>query len=293
MFGLDAGLGFAILAALLLGTYLFVIKRFFSEYPSTVYVCVSYGFALAWYLPVAALAIDGSLLPAGFDLTGAAVLAASLGFTVVGTLSVFRALAAGEVSYVAPISKIIPAFVLPLELTLFDERLTSLQLAGIAAATGAVYVANYEPGELIEPFRQAARSQPARLALLSAAAFAVVDTSKRALMQEIDLDPAVYVVLLFAVIPLATGPLAARRGFDGLRSDVPLFALAGLVLAVANHIMMISFSALPASIASPVINTQAIVAVVLGGVVLGEDAFRVRLAAAALAVAGVALIALG
>jgi EamA domain-containing membrane protein RarD len=41
-----------------------------------------------------------------------------------------------------------------------------------------------------------------------------------------------------------------------------------------------------------VINTQAIVAVVLGGVLLGERYFRVRLVAALLAVAGVTLIAL-
>jgi drug/metabolite transporter (DMT)-like permease len=41
------------------------------------------------------------------------------------------------------------------------------------------------------------------------------------------------------------------------------------------------------------VNAQAIVAVVLGGVVLKEPRFGARLAAAALAVAGVAFIALG
>jgi drug/metabolite transporter (DMT)-like permease len=40
-----------------------------------------------------------------------------------------------------------------------------------------------------------------------------------------------------------------------------------------------------------VINTQAIVAVVLGGVLLGERHFRLRLVAAVLAVVGVAMIA--
>lgn len=55
---------------------------------------------------------------------------------------------------------------------------------------------------------------------------------------------------------------------------------------------MIAFSTLPASIASPIINTQAIVAVVLGGLVLREEAFALRLLAAALAVCGVTLIAI-
>jgi drug/metabolite transporter (DMT)-like permease len=56
---------------------------------------------------------------------------------------------------------------------------------------------------------------------------------------------------------------------------------------------MLSFADLPASLASPVINTQAVVAVGLGGVLLGEEALRIRLVAAAFAVAGVTLITLG
>jgi drug/metabolite transporter (DMT)-like permease len=45
-------------------------------------------------------------------------------------------------------------------------------------------------------------------------------------------------------------------------------------------------------VASPIINTQAVVAVVLGGIVLRESAFGARLLAAGLPVAGVALVAL-
>jgi drug/metabolite transporter (DMT)-like permease len=47
---------------------------------------------------------------------------------------------------------------------------------------------------------------------------------------------------------------------------------------------MLAVTTLSASIASPIINTQAVIAVLLGGVLLGEDAFRVRILAAAFAV---------
>jgi drug/metabolite transporter (DMT)-like permease len=56
---------------------------------------------------------------------------------------------------------------------------------------------------------------------------------------------------------------------------------------------MLAVTTLSASIASPIINTQAVVAVLLGGVLLGEDAFRVRLLAAGFAVAGVTMITVG
>lgn len=55
----------------------------------------------------------------------------------------------------------------------------------------------------------------------------------------------------------------------------------------------LAFSSVPASVASPIISLQAVVAVVLGGVVLDEDGLALRLAAAGSATVGVALIALG
>jgi drug/metabolite transporter (DMT)-like permease len=77
-----------------------------------------------------------------------------------------------------------------------------------------------------------------------------------------------------------------------VRDDLPKFAVAGAGVAVGEHVTSLAFQQVPASIASPIINTQAIVAVLLGGVLLRERAFATRLVAAALAVCGVGLIAL-
>lgn len=309
---MQTGLLFAVLSALLFGSYLFVVKRYFSAYPATVYVFLVYAFGFAWYLPVAVGTVDGGYVPAGFGRTGLVVLVTTVGFTLAGNLTFFRAIATGAVSYVAPISKIVPVFVLPLEVLLLEQYLSSLQIVGVVVATVAVYVANYRPGELLEPLRRAVTARPARLALASAASFAVVDVGKRTLMQELSIPPQTYVVVLFASLTLSLAPIAARNwppgasaserhgdpSTDGgkavdVRADLPKFAATGLLVAVANHTTMLAFVDLPASIASPIVNTQAIIAVLLGGVLLHEERFRVRLVAAGLAVAGVTIIALG
>lgn len=297
MFGLEPGLVYAVAASLILGVYLFCVKRYFDEYPSTVYITVTFAASLLWYLPIAAVASDGELLPAGFGAPGIGMLALTVGGSIVAFLASFRAIATGDVSYVAPISKIVAVFVLPIEVVFLNERLSAVQIAGVLVATAAVYVANYEPGKLVDPFVRAVRSRPAQLALTSAAVFGVVDVGKRVLTQELRVPPETFNLVMFAVVPLALAPLAARRWPEpddgGVRSDLHLFAGAGLLLAVAEHFVMIAFSTLSASLASPVVNTQAVVAVLLGGVVLGEENLRVRLTAAAFAIAGVTMITVG
>lgn len=144
----------------------------------------------------------------------------------------------------------------------------------------------------------------------------MVDVGKRTLMQELTLPVQTFVLVLFATLTISLAPVAARNWpsaeprsaaklADGgiasesgsvridVRADLPKFAATGLLLAAANHVVMYAFGALPASIASPIVNTQAIIAVVLGGIVLGEKHFRIRLVAAGLAVVGVTTIAMG
>lgn len=291
---MNLGLAYAVASALLFGTYLYAIKRYFSQYPSPVYVVLVNGSAVLWYLPVALFTVDGRYLPPGAGPWLYAVILGVSAMTGVGLLTFLEALKRGAVSYVAPISKLVPVFVLPLEILLLGEWLSALQITGVLVATAAIYVANYEPGELLEPFRRAARTPAAQLALASAAAFGVVDVGKRYMMNDLALAPQTYIPVMFVVVSLLVTPLAARASWPAeTRRDLPKFAAAGLVVAVGNHLVLLAFQLLPASIGSPIVNTQAVVAVLLGGVLLGEEHFRVRLVAAGLAVAGIALITLG
>lgn len=290
---MDFGLGFALVAAVVWGVYLFVLKRWFEGYsPAALTVRIN-AFGLVWYAPVTLANREGSMAALGeFGAAEVGVVALTVVTTALAFVLLLRAIAEGQVSYVAPINKVVPMFVLPLEVLLLGAVLGPVQVLGVLVATFAVYVANYEPGELLEPIRKAAASRPAQLALVSAMCYAVSDVGKRVALQELALPETLWVPLLLAGVALVLLPSAIRNPPTGGRADLPKLAAAGGIVAVGDHVTTLSFALLPASIASPVINTQAIVAVVLGGVLLGERYLRVRLVAALLAVIGVTLIAL-
>jgi drug/metabolite transporter (DMT)-like permease len=234
----------------------------------------------------AAAGLTGLLVPRRFAVVAVTTLGTAAAFVLF-----LRAIEDGAVSYVAPINKVVPMFVLPLEVGLLGQVLAPIQVAGVVVTTLAVYVANYEPGGFFAPFARAARSRPAQLALASAACYAVADVGKRVALQELAIPGTLWVPLLLVGVAVVLAPAAIRNPIDATRRDVPKLLAAGGLVALGEHLTTVAFAALPASVASPVINTQAIVAVVLGGLLLGERHFRLRLAAAVLAVAGVAMIA--
>ena len=292
MFSPGPGIAYAVAAAFVWGGYIFALKRYFSPYPGTVLTVGINAAAVAWYLPITATRGGFGRLPSPGEIWLVEV-AVTLG-TVVATAAAFllflRALDLGEVSYVAPISKIIPVFVLPIEVLVLHQRLTPIQVTGVVVATLAVYVANYRRGPLFAPLRKAATARSAQFALASAACFALGDVGKRLVLQEYGIPLTVWVPFLLGGVLVVVLPLAIREWVP-LRGALPRFVLAGGGVAVAEHATSLAFSLVPASIASPIINTQAVVAVVLGGILLREEAFGIRLAAAGLAVVGVGLIA--
>ncbi|ADJ14243.1 DMT family transporter [Halalkalicoccus jeotgali] len=286
---MDLGLLASVLAALLWGGYLVALKRYFSSYSASVIIVVVHAVAIAVYAPVALVRVPpGSIgaLAAGAPGLAVVVVANALAF-----MAFIRAIGTGEISYVAPISKIVPVFVLPIEVVFLGAYLTPLQIVGVVLATVAVYVANFTGGSLLDPIRHALGSPAAGFALLSAALYAVGDVGRRVTLQELALPPELLVIGLLSGMALVLSPHAART-WDRVGDDWPAFLAAGTLVAAAEHLTALAFSLVPASIASPIINTQAIVAVVIGGLFLGETAFRTRLVAAVLAVFGVGLIAL-
>jgi drug/metabolite transporter (DMT)-like permease len=288
-----SGLLSAVAAAFVWGGYLFALKRYFDGYPATVLTVLVNAFAVLWYLPLTLTRVPPGAVPTAGDLglSGFGVLVVTVVATAVAFVVFLRALTLGDVSYVAPINKLVPVFVLPLEVGILQQALDALEIAGVFVATTAVYVANYRRGALLDPLRRAAGSRPAQLALLSAACYAVSDLGKRVVLQELRVPIELWVPALLVGVLVVLLPSALRSWPAGLLADLPKFALAGALVAVGEHVTSLAFAAIPASIASPIINTQAVVAVLLGGIVLREAQFRVRLVAAGLAVAGVTLIA--
>lgn len=286
------GLFPALAAALLWGGYLYSLKRYFSGYSGAVIAVVVNTIATAWYLPGAYAYLGGFPAIPTFSAFGIAIVLVTVAFAALGFLLVTRALAAGDVTLVAPVAKIVPVFVLPLELLLLPVALGPLQVVGIGVVTAAVYLANYEGGRVLDPLRNLTRSHAVRLALLSAACYGVSDVAKRVALQDVGVPTAYWVIVSLIGPALLLAPIAARDWPDeGLRADLPLFVGIAVVVALARVATTLSFSVTSASVAATIINAQSIVAVVLGGVLLAEEGFRTRLAASALAVAGIALIA--
>ena len=292
---MDPGIGFALIGALIWGVYLFALKQHFADIPAAVLIVYANAFAVVWYTPMLgySLGVSGTRAAIGV-LAGPqiAVLVITAVLVAGAILTLLWALAAGDVSYVAPISKIVPVFVLPIEVLLLGQLLRPLQVAGVVVATVAVYIANYHGGSLIEPIRRASTSRAARLGLLSAMLFAVSDVTKRIGLQELAIPSVLWVPLLLGGVLLVVLPVAIRAHPETIRPALPKLAVLGGVLAVGEYVTTLAFALVPASIASPILNTQAIVAVLLGGVLLGESYFRTRLFAALLAVVGVTMIAL-
>ncbi|MDS0220003.1 DMT family transporter [Haloarcula sp. S1AR25-5A] len=290
---MNVGIAYAVLSALVFGVYLFIMKRWFTDYPSPVFLLLTYLLVPVVYLPV--IFVSGEpVIPATNRVKILASVLAVTGLTAIGLLTLFRAIRIGEVSYVSPISKIVPVFVLPLEVGLLGQHLSPLQVGGVVVATTAVYVANWQGTALLAPLERAWQSRPAQLALLSAATFAFVDVGKRVLMQELSIEPTTYIPVMAVGVAALMSPLAFRYQVpSGWRADLPKFVVAAMFVAYANHIVLLSFQLLPASIVSPIVNGQAIVAVILGAVLLDESHFQARLAAAALAIVGIAMISVG
>lgn len=279
--------------ALLFGCYLYALKRYFSQYPSPVFVVLTYGLAFPIYLPIVLLN-DGAWLPGTKPLLSVGLMLGIAALSGLALIAFFAAIRRGDVSYVSPIAKLVPVFVLPIEVLGLGVELSPIQIGGVVVATVAIYVANWQGGALLEPIQRAANSPAAQLALLSAATYGVVDVGKRIMMQELSIEPTTFLPVMFAGVSIILLPLALRCDWpDTWRSDLPKFGAIALILAVGNHAILLAMIELPASIVSPLINMQAVVAVVLGGILLREAYFRTRLVAAALAVGGVAMISLG
>jgi drug/metabolite transporter (DMT)-like permease len=286
----------ALAAAVVFGVYLYLYKRFFDVLPATVYLVVNETAGLLWYLPIAALTWPAgtAVVPPTAGRSGL-VLLGGVG-AVVGAANVvsIRALKLGDVSYVAPLNKLIPVFVLPIEVAVLAAGVGPLQIGGVVLAAGAIYAANYDGGAFAAPLRRAVSYRPAQLALLGAVLFAVGDVGTRAVLSTTSIPTQTVAMATFVAVMLAALPFAVSRvRWPRLRAVLPGLVALAAVFAVGVHLVTVSFARAPASVVSPIVNTQAVVAVLLGSLLLGEGYLRRRLAAAVLAVAGVTLVATG
>lgn len=295
MVGLDllsTGSSYALGSALVWGTFLFYFKRYFNEYPSTVALVLTSSFGIACYLPVTAYTVwSGTpLFPSAFSLMEIIFTLITILIFSLALLTFYHAVSTGAVSVVSPISKIHPVFIVPIELFLLGTHVSVLQLFGIVLATFAVYLANYSGDGLFVPIRKLATFRPAQFGLLSAVLMALVNVSQRVLLHDIALTPQVWVLIKNGGVALLFVPIAASKWSVDVRGNLGTFLIAGLFIATGEHLVALAYATIPASVAAPLISLQAIIAVILGGLLLGEDHFKIRLLAALVAIFGIAFV---
>lgn len=292
--GLSVGSTYALTAAVVWGVFLFYFKRYLGDYPPTVALVLTSVFSVAWYLPVTAHALWGgaSVVPPSFGVTQFVFAALTVVLFASALLTFYAAISRGTVSLVTPISKIHPVFVVPMEVFVLGAHVAPLQVVGIVLATVAVYLANYSGDGLLLPLRRLASSRPAQLGLVSAILMALVNVSQRALLHDFAMTPQVWVVVKNGGVALLLAPLAARRWDIDVQANLPKLLVAGLFIAAGEHLVALAYADVPASVAAPLISVQAIVAVVLAGVLLDEDDFLIRLVAALVAILGIAFVTL-
>lgn len=293
---LPPGVAAALGAAVLFGFYLYLYKRYFDVLPATVYTAVNEMAGFVWYLLIAAVTwpTGTAVIPATTTVSDLALLGI-VGVTVAAaTIVSIRALKLGDVSYVAPLNKLVPVFVLPIEFLLLATAIGTVQVAGVALAVVAIYVANYETASVFDPIRRAVTYHPAQLALGGAVLFALGDVGIRAVLSTTPIPPQTTALFSFVAVAGVALPMAVGRvDWPRLRQVLPGLVAISALFAAAVHLATLSFDLAPASIASPLINTQVIIVVLLGSLLLDEKHLRRRLAAAVLAITGIALVATG
>lgn len=293
---IETGITYALLAACFGGAYMFSIKQYLTDIQPTVIAVVTSLVSVGVYVPYVAWTTAGSrseLVP-DLDPTGLVIVAVTVFCGASGFLLFLTAIDTGDVSYVAPLSKIVPAFVLPIEIIALQVFLTPQQAFGVGVVTVGVYFANYQGGSLVEPVFRLASNRAAQVALGSAAAYGLFDVLQRFVLQELGMHPFLWVLITRLGIAALLIPIAFRVvSIPRIRSQWRGFAIVGALNACLAHFAILSFSLLPASIASPIVNSQSVVAVLLGGALLREMSFRYRILGAVFTIAGIVFIVSG
>jgi uncharacterized membrane protein len=217
------------------------------------------------------------------------VLSAIAGVAGVAALSLlFRGLAVGRMSVVAPLSAV-GSGVLPVAWGLLrGERPTGLALVGVALAVVAVVIvgrgAEHDPVPSVPPVRELA------LGIGSGVGFGIV----LILFSESATDSGMWPLLIARVsaVPLlAVLALALGRSPRVPRADLPPVAGAGLFDAGANAMVLLAVRRGLLSLVAPVAALYPATTVVLARVVLHERIGRQRAGGLALGLIGLALIA--
>ena len=209
-----------------------------------------------------------------------------------GLVLLYRGLAVGRMSVVAPITAV-GAAVLPVAWGLSQgERPSAAALAGVGLALVAVVFVSRSPeGEAVVERAAGGRIELV-LALGAGCAFGVVFILLGSTSDDAGFWPLVGARPV-SVVVLAVGALVMRQELRPRREDGPMVAITGVLDISANALYLVAIRSGLLSLVAVLGSLYPAMTVVLARVVLHERLTRGQLLGLALAAAGVALIAAG
>lgn len=250
--------------------------------PPTAVVAVSQAFGLA--IMAVLVVVDGGAF-AGRDFVAGAG-AGAIG--LIGVILLYRGLAGGTMSVVAPITAV-GAGVLPLVWGLaIGERPGALAMLGVVAALAAVVLVS--AADAVEG--AAVQRADIALALAAGAAFGMVFVLLGTTDESSGMWP-VFGARLASVALVTTGVLATRRPLRPAPGTLPTIAGAGALDAGANALYLLASREGLLSVVSVLSSLYPAATIVLARIFLRERMNRVQLLGIALALGGVTLIATG
>lgn len=232
-------------------------------------------------LAVVAAASGDGLPPAGD--TAFAVLAGVSG--IVGIAGLYRGLAIGAMSVVAPLSA--TAAVVPAAFGIArGEQLGAIRYAGIVVALGGILLAAREPGAR---GRLAAGAAPALLAIggFGGVFLSLARASEHSFSWACLFARATSSAIVVAIV------LARRPPLRGRAADFARLGLAGILDGAGNVFFAVATTRGLVSVVSVLVSLYPLVVVGLAHAVLGERITRAQKLGAAAALAGAALVSTG
>jgi drug/metabolite transporter (DMT)-like permease len=254
-------------------------------------------------LTPAALALGHAPTGRGFWLA----LLVSGGINVTAALLIARAVHVSDLSLVSPLQSLTPLFMLAVSPMILAEWASAPGLLGVLAMVTGSYVvsisARGDP-DIVRPFARLLRDTGARLMLAVAFLFSIsASVDKVGVLAS---GPLTWGAALHAFVAAALAPVVLlRRGRPGRGrgpgpaagrpggSVRPFLLLAtGAVVAVGVAAQMTALTMTLATYVIGVKRTSTLISVAAGRVVFGESQIRLRLAGAALLLAGFVLLGL-
>jgi drug/metabolite transporter (DMT)-like permease len=206
----------------------------------------------------------------------------------VGLAALYRGLAVGSMSVVAPISA--TAAVIPVVTGLVTgERPSAAQGAGIGLALAGVVLASRERSIEAGGRRVA---EGVGLALVAAVSFGILLVALGA-ASEADASWATFAMRSTSFTLLAATALVVRPSLSLAHDDLAVLALIGLLDAAGNALFALATTESLLSVAAVLAQLYPVVTVLLARVILGERISRLQQLGVVSAFAGIALITAG